>query len=114
MNRSAVKAGRPPYPRATCAPPMNNSPTTPTGTTFTFRSTTYTVVLATGTPIGGASCPPSTATLAHTVVSVGPYAFTTRQPEPHTAAKPDSNRSPAVINVATPPKSPGRITSNND
>src|SRR6476646_10076497 len=77
-NFSPVNPGRFKYPRASPAPPMYNSPTTPTATGSILSSNTYTCVFATGTPIGIQSlssiCPRSICSHQVNVVpSVGPY-----------------------------------------
>src|SRR5579872_3284144 len=51
-NRSAVNPGRFMYPRATPAPPMYNSPLTPTGTGSPCRSNMYIRAFEIGRPIG--------------------------------------------------------------
>ena len=52
MKRSAVSSGRRKYPRVTPAPPMYNSPATPTGTGSPYASRMYTRAFAIGRPIG--------------------------------------------------------------
>nr|WP_051751834.1 hypothetical protein [Streptosporangium amethystogenes] len=62
---------------------MYNSPGTPGGTGWQSRSSTYTLVLAIGTPMGGAAVfPASTAAVVdQIVVSVGPYRLVTDRAE---------------------------------
>src|SRR5579872_6064014 len=115
-NRSPVSAARPAYPRATPAPPIHNSPATPTGTRPRYRSSTYTRVLATGPPIGGAPAPSGSTTPVHeiTVVSVGPYPTTITQPRPPPAATPALPRSDPTTRPDTPAQPTGSATDNND
>src|SRR6266705_3366774 len=95
---------------------MNNSPATPTGTGFSDRSSTYTAALLIGPPIEGS--PPAngsyTPAVAHTVASVGPYAFTTRWCALQACARSDGSRSPADTNVTRPSNSPGVSTASSD
>ncbi len=44
--------------------------------------------------------------VAHTVVSVGPYAFTNRRPAAHRSTSPGSTASPAATSDVTDPKAP--------
>src|SRR5215510_12733737 len=60
---------------------MYNSPVTPTGTNRCSSSSTYISVLSIPLPILTRSPAPTSHTLDHTVVSVGPYRFHTA-PEP--------------------------------
>ncbi len=74
-NLSAVKAGRPVYPRASWTPPRYSSPTTPGGTGRSPPSSTYADTLASGRPIG--TVLPSSARwhcqeVTSTAASVGP------------------------------------------
>ncbi len=85
VNRSAVTAGRPAYPRARPAPAMYSSPATPGGTGSRNRSSTSSRVLLTGVPIGtcwpGTCWPARTWNALHpTTVSVGPYSLTSTEP----------------------------------
>ncbi len=81
-NRSAVRPGRSKYPRATPVPAMCSSPTTPGGSRPRCRSRTYPRVVSSGVPIRGApsSSARTVAVVDQTVVSVGPYRFTTSAP----------------------------------
>src|SRR6202167_3579790 len=73
-NRSPVSAPRFRYPRANPAPPIYNSPITPTGTGSRFSSRMYIRTFAIGRPIGTELSRLEILWLAdHTVVSVGPY-----------------------------------------
>src|SRR6266436_5992808 len=81
---------------------MYNSPPTPTGTTSPSSSSTYTRVFAIGFPIPG-SFPPSNPAdiVAHTVLSVGPYALIIRQRPAHRVVNSAGHASPATINVSS-------------
>ena len=72
-NRSAVRPGRPRYPRASPAPATYSSPATPGDTSCRFSSSTNTRVFQTGRPIGGIPWPDSGPdSVAAIVISVGP------------------------------------------
>ncbi len=76
---------------------MYNSPATPTGTGSRAASNTYTRVPAIGVPIGAAPSPCNGALIvAHTVLSVGPYALIIRRPGLHCAISAAGHASPAT------------------
>src|SRR5438874_2007542 len=98
---------------------MYTSPTTPTGTGSSRSSSTYTCVFQIGFPIGTrplpssffpssppAPLPNSPLILAHTVVSVGPYALIIRPPLPHLSTNSSPHASPATISVSIPASTP--------
>src|SRR3546814_6521062 len=75
-NRSALKSGRPTYPRANCTPDKYNSPATPTATGRKRESNTNTRQFHSGTPIDTTDPDPAAVTSANvndTAASVGPY-----------------------------------------
>src|SRR6476660_4682652 len=79
--RSAVSSARFIYPRATPAPPMYGSPATPSGAGSPFASNMYICVFAIGRPIGTDflfNVLTQWYTVAHTVLSVGPYSLNNR------------------------------------
>src|SRR5207253_9299359 len=80
-------------------PPTSSSPATPIGTGRPCASTMYTRTFASGRPIGNRSLPSHTSVVAHTVASVGPYAFTTRRPAPQRRATSTPHASPATTTV---------------
>src|ERR1017187_282924 len=87
---------------------MYSSPVTPGGTSLSASSSTYTRVPATGEPIGGAPLPASRVLIvAHTVVSVGPYALNIRRPRDHSATSSPGHASPATISKVSWSRDPG-------
>src|SRR5512146_44697 len=114
VNRSAVSAARPRYPRASPAPATYSSPVTPAGTGFSHRSSTNTRVPSSGRPIGSTpgTCPAEDTArcTAHSVISVGPYSCRTVTPA-HAASTartaPAGTTSPPVRTSRSPAKHPG-------
>src|SRR5216684_3443972 len=101
-NRSAVCPAWFTYPRANPAPPIYNSPHTPSGTNSPSSSSTYTSTFAIGRPILGSSFSPSASDmLAHTVTSVGPYASISLLPSPHFLTTSFVHASPTTTSVLT-------------
>src|SRR5579872_1060819 len=132
-NFSAVQSPLPIYPRASPAPPIYNSPFTPTGASSPPPSTTYIRTLSIGRPIGTppslsslpsfpsspSSSPPHLQLLTSTAASVGPYKFSIRTPSflPLLSANSSLNASPLhTINRKLPhpcstPSSPTKTSS---
>ncbi len=100
--RSAVSPSSPWYPRATPTPATYSSPATPTGTGARLRSSTYTRTFDHGRPMvtrSGRTGP--RVMVAHTVVSVGPYAFNTTRLLPHRRTSSGGSASPAEMMVVS-------------
>src|SRR5229473_1953529 len=115
-NRSAVCPAWFTYPRANPAPPIYNSPHTPSGTNSPSSSSTYTSTFAIGRPIGTQLCSPISHPLHHVlsmVISVGPYKFTTstglrscsRLTNPAPSASPPQNNNRNARHCSTFPSS---------
>src|SRR5205085_4302116 len=111
-NRSALSPGWFTYPRASPAPAVYSSPPTPTGTGSRNPSSTYTVVSATGRPIG-TPAPPSRSSgptgwvAVNVVFSVGPYPLTSR-----TCGTCSSTARQAASGSTSPPASRNRNPAN--
>src|SRR5689334_10051947 len=92
---------------------MNTSPGTPTGTGRRNRSSTCTLTLPSGDPIGGAagSSGSQTPAVAITVASVGPYVFT--RPG-HRRANSALSRSAPSTQLRIPGNCSGSSCANND
>nr|WP_308209926.1 hypothetical protein [Actinomadura madurae] len=95
-NRSAVRSGRPTYPRASCSPARYSSPGTPGGTGRSLASRTCARVFQKGRPMPDAG---RSAEVAQIVASVGPYMSVARE----AASARDSARAGAA-----PRRRPGR------
>ncbi len=77
-----------------------SSPVPPSGTGRSAASSTYRRTSATGVPSAGTTRPDSGAlTVAHTVVSVGPYALTRRRPADQRATTSGGQASPATASA---------------
>src|SRR6185503_14188565 len=99
---SPVSLPFPMYPLPTPAPPINISPSTPTPTTSISSSTMYTFTFPIPLPILTLSFLSSHSHIvAHTVVSVGPYAFINLLPLPHFFSNSFSLASPATTSTST-------------
>ena len=95
---------------------MYSSPATPAGTGHSHWSSTYTRVLSTGAPTGGA-CPSgvmAAVVATMTVASVGPYVFMNRRPGAHAAARPAVSASPPASSLDTPASSAGSSTASSE
>src|ERR1051325_6020208 len=99
---------------------MYNSPTTPTGCTAPPAPSTYTSTFPIARPIGTFSSAahsllPTADTVAHTVASVGPYAFSSRCTAPrHFCATAPLHAAPALTSVASCGTSLTSCTANTD
>ena len=72
MKRSAVSSGRPTYPRASPGPPMQISPTSPSGTGCPTSSSSTAEYVGRGRPMVTGRPGRSSHQIAVTVASVGP------------------------------------------
>ena len=112
-NRDPVNAARRQYPHPTNRPATYNSPTTPAGTARNHPSSTNNAAPDTGEPIAGTPDPTSSgrAIVASTVVSVGPYSFTSVATAAYRSTSSVVQASPPVISVKPCIWSAGRAAS---